>query len=866
MQSILQQSKLTIGIMTAAAVTVCGMAIPASAAASGDINRDGQLTKADVQQLQKWLLTSSASLADWRAGDMNQDGILDARDLTLMKRQVPEKEDEPQYIHLKGSSISYEGTSIAVSGKTATISASGTYYIDGSLQGGQILVNVPDETVDTRTVKLFLSGVDMVNSDAPCILVENAENTSVNLVAGKENKLSDGKEAPAAEQEPSFAVLHAKDDLTVKGEGSLKINAGVQYGIHCNNDLKITGGTLDVTTGNADAIRGRTSVTVKDGLVIVDSEGDGIKATKGNLDVEGGQIQIKSGKDAMQADTTMALTGGEIRACGDRGLTSTDSITLDGCTILATATDNACGTLGTANQAAMQVTFVKEWSKNNPIALTDSGTHTVFDQNTLKKYRYALISSPDLRSGTNYQLWAGGIQVERNDQKNFTLSSSASYEGVNNTDHAELLYADLFDQSKVHKIEVKMDSAKWKDFLAHSQDEEYYPCDVVIDGESFPNVGIRTKGHSSNQFIYQAGKDKYSFRIKMDKYDKYQNYHGLTEICMNNMYSDPSCMRDILCYNAMYDLDAYAPICAYTDMYLNGQLYSFYFLCEQPGTTLGERLATKDDSVLYKAADFGTSYDCTFAPDMDLQNFEVKFGTDDNLTHITEIVNAINRVTPQNYKFIEDIIDVPSWLKGFAVNAVLCNYDSYNGMMPHNFYVQYNEGKMYYVGWDYNLSLGNFMDYGASVNSDVNTGMYQADANRRPMLTKLLAVSEYKKLYDGYVMQIVNYYNDPEKTVNGFATLIRSHVKADPRSLFTADQFESNIAKSPNGLQVSQNPGGGMWGGGGMWDGGFGGGFGWPGGGWPGGGGGTLFSYGGDQVSIVDFMIKRNEVVRSSIH
>ena len=216
----------------------------------------------------------------------------------------------------------------------------------------------------------------------------------------------------------------------------------------------------------------------------------------------------------------------------------------------------------------------------------------------------------------------------------------------------------------------------------------------------------------------------------------------------------------------------------------------------------------------------------------------------------SEIVNAINRVTPQDYKFIEDILDVPSWLKGFAVNAVLCNYDSYNGMMPHNFYVEYNEGKMYYIGWDYNLSLGNFMDNGASVNSDINTGMYQADEKRRPMLTKLLAVPEYKKLYDGYVMQIVNYYSDPEKTVNGFASLIRSHVKADPRFLFTADQFESNIAKSPNGLQVSnQNPGGmiGMWG---MWG--------------PGGGG--LFSYGGEKVSIVDFMIKRNEVIRAAIH
>ena len=491
---------------------------------------------------------------------------------------------------------------------------------------------------------------------------------------------------------------------------------------------------------------------------------------------------------------------------------------------------------------------MKEWRKNNPLTLTDTGKHPAFELNALKKYRYALISAPDLEAGKGYGLWAGGIQTEYSGGNSFTLSEDASYEKVNNTDTAALLYSDFFDQSRVHKVEITMPDAQWQDFLAHSQDEEYYACDIVIDGEQFQNVGIRTKGHSSNQFVYQAKKDKYSFRIMMDKYNKYQNYHGLTEFCMNNMYSDPSCMRDILCYNAMADLDAYAPICSYTDLYLNGQLYSFYFLAEQPGTTLAERLATDDDAVLYKAADVGNNYDCTFAADMKLNNFEVKFGEDDSLQHIQEIVDAINKVTPQNYQFIEDVIDVPSFLKGFAVNAVLCNYDSYNGMMPHNYYVEYNHGKSYYVGWDYNLCLGNFMDYGASVDSDINTGMYQADENRRPMLTKLLAVPAYKQMYNSYVRQITQLYSDPETTVNGFAELIRSHVKADPRFFFTADQFESNIAKSPNGLQTGQQNPGGMWPG--IWG--------------PGMGGG-LFSYGGEQVSIVDFMIKRIEVIRSTL-
>ena len=308
-------------------------------------------------------------------------------------------------------------------------------------------------------------------------------------------------------------------------------------------------------------------------------------------------------------------------------------------------------------------------------------------------------------------------------------------------------------------------------------------------------------------------------------------------------------MRDILCYDAMYQIDAYAPEVSYTDVTLNGQLYSFYLLCEQPGTTLGQRLSTNDDGVLYKAADVGTQYDCSFTTTMSLDNFEVKYGKDDEKIHIQQVVQAINQVTPQNYKFIEDVVDVPSFLKGFAVNAVMCNYDSYNGMMPHNYYVLWNEGKMYYVGWDYNLSLGNFMDYGASAESDINTGMYQADENKRPMLKNLLQVPEYKEMYLGYVREITAMYSSSEVPINRYASLIRPHVSADPRFFFTPEKFEENIAKSASGLTVGG--GGSQWGG---WGFGFGFGF-----------GQELYSYGGDQVSIQDFLIKRVEVIRNAI-
>ena len=55
----------------------------------GDVNADGKFDIADVVLLQKWLLAvPNTKLADWKAGDLDGNGRLNAIDLTLMKRKL----------------------------------------------------------------------------------------------------------------------------------------------------------------------------------------------------------------------------------------------------------------------------------------------------------------------------------------------------------------------------------------------------------------------------------------------------------------------------------------------------------------------------------------------------------------------------------------------------------------------------------------------------------------------------------------------------------------------------------------------------------------------------------------------------------
>ncbi|MCR4639235.1 carbohydrate-binding domain-containing protein [Ruminococcus sp.] len=941
--------------------------ITADGAELADVSERGNgLTSNDALSVQRYLLGMIKELPESYSNNAQNSTTTtaEAQTTTTATTTAPAetvttlpKEDVNTKIHLNGSSIQVDGKYAEANGSKVTISHSGSYTIDGTLNNGQIYVEIPDEKADPDTVKLVFNGVNITGMNAPAVLIKNADKTSITLADGTENTVSDGTSAYSGDDQTS-AVIEAKDDLTIKGgdagTGILNITANVQPAIVCNNDIKFTGGitnidTLNLTEAN-DAVKGKSSVLVKGGQLNINSEGDGIKSSKGNVDIEGGEINIKCGNDAIQAETALNISGGKIAAFGDRGLTSAGTIAVTGGDLLATATDNQCENLTSTEQNTIMIDFAKEWSKNNPIALTDSSNKVLFDQNTSKKYRYAIISSAEIGSG-EYKLFAGGIKQKHSSGSTFTGGKPAAYKDVNNDmENEEQLYGSFFDLGKVHKIDVKMSESDWNAFMNVAQKEEWYPCDLVIDGEEFKNVGIRTKGNSSRMMVNNG---KYSFRFKLDKYEKLNNYHGLTEFCMNNFYSDASCMRDLICYDAMYNIDGVAPKSSYSDMYVNGKLYSFYYALEQPGTTLAERYAIDDDSNLYKATERsnqaggggmwggmggGDSYS-TFTNNMPVSNLDLKFGTDEQLQHLEELKTAINKVTTSDYKFIEDIMDVPSFLKGFAVNSVMCNYDSYNGSLAHNYYLMYTGGKHYFVGWDYNLCLGIFMDGASSVNSDINTSLYNATVDNRPF-AKLLQIPEYYKMYVGYVNEIMDYYKNIEQYVANYSQLIRPHVEADPRFAFSVDQFVTSTTKSANGLQGAgqqgqqqnpwgqqqgqqgqqQNPWGqqqgqqgqqqdpwgqqqgqqnqwdqqqqgqqNQWGqqGNGQWnfqfnsdepdaaegsaefeqswafEGGFGGGgFNWNGGGGGFGGGGM---FGNNSVSVIDFLLKRFEVIRSTI-
>ena len=67
----------------------------------------------------------------------------------------------------------------------------------------------------------------------------------------------------------------------------------------------------------------------------------------------------------------------------------------------------------------------------------------------------------------------------------------------------------LFSTSTVHTIDIRMED--WDEFIEGCESEEYSPCTVVIDDETYQNVAIRAKGNTSLTQVKAYGNDRYSF-------------------------------------------------------------------------------------------------------------------------------------------------------------------------------------------------------------------------------------------------------------------------------------------------------------------------------------------------------------------
>ena len=255
---------------------------------------------------------------------------------------------------------------VTVEDGTLTITKAGTYKLSGEYQG-QIKV----ETADSDAVRLVLDNANITNSSGAALNVVNADEVILYSASGTTNTISDGVDYTATGEDDPDAVVYSKADLTIAGEGTLKVNGNHEDGIHTSDGLVIASGTLEVNAANT-GIKGKDYVDILGGTINVTAQQDGIKSTNDTDEGQGwtrlsnGTVTVNAGDDGFKASRVVEISGGSLTveqsdegieaqyinvSGGDVNVTSAD----DGMnaslkTSDSESTDSSANTSDTANQ------------------------------------------------------------------------------------------------------------------------------------------------------------------------------------------------------------------------------------------------------------------------------------------------------------------------------------------------------------------------------------------------------------------------------------------------------------------------------------------------------------------------------------
>ena len=215
-------------------------------------------------------------------------------------------------ITLSGKTVTCDSSNVQIEDGVVTIKAAGVYVLSGTLTDGTIVVDAGDDD----KVQLVLDGVSITTADYAAIYAKNADKVFVTLAEETENSLTVSGDYVQTDDNNVDAVIFAKCDLTLGGSGSLTVKDTVGHGIVSKDDLVVTGGTY-VIESQDHCLNGKDSVRIADGTFTLTCDEDGIHAGNddqqdGYIYIEGGDIDISVGDDAMHAEGLLIITGGDI--------------------------------------------------------------------------------------------------------------------------------------------------------------------------------------------------------------------------------------------------------------------------------------------------------------------------------------------------------------------------------------------------------------------------------------------------------------------------------------------------------------------------------------------------------------------------
>lgn len=384
------KSATSITLLAALALTGCSATSASNASASSAISTSASSTSGTTSKVADSFSTDVKSGAK-----LAEDTHYSAKDLTW---------DSSSEVTIDLSNpTATDG--VTVSDGVITITKAGNYKLTGTYEG-QIKV----EAADSDMVRLILNNATVTNSTGAAINVVEADEVVIYTASGTTNTVSDGSSYSDTASGSPDAAIYSKSDLTLAGEGTLKVEGKYEEGIHTSDGLVIASGTLEVNAANT-GIKGKDYVDILDGTITVTASQDGIKATndtdgnRGWVRLSGGTVNISAGDDGFKAERVLEISGGTLNITqANEGIEAQYINILDG-TVNVTSSDDGINASYSTTSTSTSSTSTSSTSTESATATSTTAT------STKQSAQNGQNSAPQAPSGSAGQAPAGGGQA-----------------------------------------------------------------------------------------------------------------------------------------------------------------------------------------------------------------------------------------------------------------------------------------------------------------------------------------------------------------------------------------------------------------------------------------------------------------------
>ena len=361
----------------------------------------------------------------------------------------------------------------------------------------------------------------------------------------------------------------------------------------------------------------------------------------------------------------------------------------------------------------------------------------------------------------------------------------------------------LFDDSRVHTIDLQIED--WNAFLEAAPLETYFQCDVVIDGERFPDTGLRAKGNNSRRLIEEYGLERYSLKLEFDHFQKGNSYYGLDKLSLDASFQDNSYLKNYIAYDMMEYMEVPSPLCSYAWVTVNGKPHGLFLAVEEPEEAFAKRNFGPGYGQLYKPdykslsdenADVALQYISEDPADYDNIFRNAKFQPDDrDKSRLIQALKILDTGEDLGTAICTDEV-----LRYFTVQVFCVNLDSYLGRTGHNYFLYEENGLLQILPWDYNLAFATYSlgmpepinDAGLYINYPIDTPSSLDVMVNRPLYHNLMQNEQYFAQYHSYFDKLIREYFESgmfeEKTAR-IIKMIAPYVKKDPSAFCSYEDF-----------------------------------------------------------------------------